>query len=80
MKPHYYCVMKMLIVVVALFALCWLPLQTYNLLKDTIPEINTFRYINVIWFCCHWLAMSNSSVNPFIYAIYKISSDSSRQE
>ncbi|XP_015781301.1 neuropeptide Y receptor type 1-like [Tetranychus urticae] len=73
-------VMKMLIVVVALFALCWLPLQTYNLLKDTIPEINTFRYINVIWFCCHWLAMSNSSVNPFIYAIYKISSDSSRQE
>uniref|UniRef100_T1JZC0 G-protein coupled receptors family 1 profile domain-containing protein n=1 Tax=Tetranychus urticae TaxID=32264 RepID=T1JZC0_TETUR len=68
-------VMKMLIVVVALFALCWLPLQTYNLLKDTIPEINTFRYINVIWFCCHWLAMSNSSVNPFIYAIYKVTID-----
>ncbi|KAH7982546.1 hypothetical protein HPB52_005586 [Rhipicephalus sanguineus] len=60
----------MMFIVVAIFALCWLPYQTYNILTEIYPEINTYRYINVIWFCCHWLAMSNSCYNPFIYAIY----------
>ncbi|XP_048510922.1 RYamide receptor isoform X2 [Athalia rosae] len=63
-------VIKMLVIVVALFAVCWLPLQTYNVLQYTYPEINEYRYINIIWFCCDWLAMSNSCYNPFIYGIY----------
>uniref|UniRef100_A0A1B6DGK6 G-protein coupled receptors family 1 profile domain-containing protein n=1 Tax=Clastoptera arizonana TaxID=38151 RepID=A0A1B6DGK6_9HEMI len=63
-------VIKMLIIVVALFTLCWLPLQTYNVLHPIFPSINTFRYINIIWFCMDWLAMSNSCYNPFIYAMY----------
>ncbi|PNF39064.1 hypothetical protein B7P43_G04344 [Cryptotermes secundus] len=63
-------VIKMLVIVVALFALCWLPLQTYNVLHNIFPEINGYRYINIIWFCCDWLAMSNSCYNPFIYGIY----------
>jgi hypothetical protein len=33
-------VIKMLVIVVALFALCWLPLQTYNVLQYIYPEIN----------------------------------------
>jgi len=33
-------VIKMLVIVVALFGLCWLPLQTYNVLQDVFPEIN----------------------------------------
>ncbi|XP_064459129.1 RYamide receptor-like [Ornithodoros turicata] len=63
-------VIKMMAVLVTTFAMCWLPYQSYNLLSDLYPEINTYRYINVIWFSCHWLAMSNSCYNPFIYAIY----------
>ncbi|KAK8747883.1 hypothetical protein OTU49_016208 [Cherax quadricarinatus] len=63
-------VIKMLFIVVALFAFCWAPLQTYHVLQEIYPAINTYRYINIIWFCCHWLAMSNSCCNPFIYAIY----------
>ncbi|KAG7208497.1 hypothetical protein KM043_014721 [Ampulex compressa] len=63
-------VIKMLVIVVALFAICWLPLQTYNVLQYTYPSINEYRYINIIWFCCDWLAMSNSCCNPFIYGIY----------
>ncbi|XP_033228072.1 RYamide receptor-like [Belonocnema kinseyi] len=63
-------VIKMLVIVVAIFAVCWLPLQTYNVLQYTYPEINEYRYINIIWFCCDWLAMSNSCYNPFIYGIY----------
>lgn len=63
-------VIKMLVIVVTLFALCWLPLQTYNFLHMVYPEINQYRYINIIFFCCDWLAMSNSCYNPFIYGIY----------
>ncbi|KAM7305815.1 putative neuropeptide FF receptor [Ixodes scapularis] len=66
-------VIKMMAIVVIIFALCWLPYQTYNLLAEIYPTINTYRYINVIWFCSHWLAMSNSCYNPFIYAIYSVS-------
>ncbi|XP_034239079.1 RYamide receptor-like [Thrips palmi] len=63
-------VIKMLVIVVALFALCWFPLQTYNILQDMFPRINSYKYINIIFFCCDWLAMSNSCYNPFIYGIY----------
>lgn len=63
-------VIKMLVIVVALFALCWLPLQSYLLLMSFFPVINEYKYINVIFFCFDWLAMSNSCYNPFIYAIY----------
>ncbi|ODM92526.1 Tachykinin-like peptide receptor 99D, partial [Orchesella cincta] len=63
-------VIKMLALVVLLFALCWLPLQTYYFAQTLIPSINAYQYINIIWFCFHWLAMSNSCYNPFIYAIY----------
>ncbi|XP_035894045.1 RYamide receptor [Anopheles stephensi] len=63
-------VIKMLIIVVALFGVCWFPLQLYNILHVTWPEINEYRFINIIWFVCDWLAMSNSCYNPFIYGIY----------
>ena len=38
-------------------------------------SMSNFRYpyINIIWFCCHWLAMSNSSYNPFIYLLCNVS-------
>ncbi|XP_052133320.1 tachykinin-like peptides receptor 99D [Frankliniella occidentalis] len=63
-------VIKMLVIVVALFALCWFPLQTYNILQDMFPRINSYKYINIIFFTIDWLAMSNSCYNPFIYGIY----------
>ncbi|XP_049271740.1 RYamide receptor isoform X2 [Rhipicephalus sanguineus] len=65
-------VIKMLFVIVALFAFCWLPYQLYNVLREVFPKIDKYKYINIIWFCTHWLAMSNSCYNPFIYAIYNI--------
>ncbi|KAH8407836.1 hypothetical protein KR215_005789 [Drosophila sulfurigaster] len=63
-------VIKMLIIVVVIFGLCWLPLQLYNILHVTIPEINDYHFISIVWFCSDWLAMSNSCYNPFIYGIY----------
>ena len=60
----------MFIIVVALFTVCWLPLQTYHILRYIYPDIDNYEYINYIWFFCDWLAMSNSCYNPFIYGIY----------
>ena len=33
----------------------------------------SYRYINIIWFCSNWLAMSNSCYNPFIYGLLNVS-------
>lgn len=63
----------MLIIVVLLFGFCWFPLQLYNILQVTWESVNEYRYINIIWFCSDWLAMSNSCYNPFIYGIYNVS-------
>ncbi|EYB92032.1 hypothetical protein Y032_0198g1597 [Ancylostoma ceylanicum] len=62
--------MYMLMIVVACFSLCWFPLETYLLLNEVRPEINGWKYINVLFFCAHWLAMSNSCLNPIIYGLY----------
>ncbi|CAF0726103.1 unnamed protein product [Adineta ricciae] len=60
-------VLKMLFLVVALFLICWFPLQLYNFLNVYKPEINDFKHIVVLWLSANWLAMSNSCHNPFIY-------------
>ena len=66
-------VIKMLFIVISIFTICWLPFQMYNILQEIYPSINSYKYINVIWFCCHLFAMSNSCYNPFIYALYGVS-------
>ena len=33
--------------------------------------------IQIVFFACHWLAMSNSCYNPFIYALLSVSMFSS---
>ena len=63
----------MLVIVVALFAVCWVPLHAFTLVVDYHPELTAYqtldqkRFFVAIYYCAHWLAMSNSFVNPIIY-------------
>ena len=33
----------------------------------------SYENIHIIWFCCNWLAMSNSCYNPFVYGLLNVS-------
>lgn len=55
--------LAMLLVVVAVFAVCWFPLNCYVVLLSS----QAIHSSNVLYFCFHWLAMSSTCYNPFIY-------------
>ncbi|XP_065574140.1 RYamide receptor-like isoform X3 [Artemia franciscana] len=61
---------KMMITVVVVFALCWLPLNGFLLMYDLWPSIDSWTGISYAYFICHWTAMSHSSYNPFIYCCF----------
>ncbi|XP_050312828.1 tachykinin-like peptides receptor 99D isoform X2 [Anthonomus grandis grandis] len=60
-------VVKMMMVVVIIFAVCWLPYQLYFILVSYFPSITTSEYIQETFLAIYWLAMSNSMYNPIIY-------------
>ncbi|KAK8757622.1 hypothetical protein V5799_004746 [Amblyomma americanum] len=60
-------IVKMMIVVVVIFAVCWLPYHVYFLVMHHHPEINQSTYIQHVYLAIYWLAMSNSMYNPIIY-------------
>ncbi|NWH77930.1 PRLHR protein, partial [Piaya cayana] len=55
---------------VASFAVCWLPLQVVNFIRDVDEDFVVLdkRHVNVVQVSCHLLAMSSACYNPFIYA------------
>nr|BBD84863.1 gonadotropin-inhibitory hormone receptor [Labeo catla] len=65
-------VIKMLSVVALLFTLSWLPLWTLMLLTDYggLNEDKLELLSGYVFPFAHWLAFSNSSVNPIIYGYY----------
>ncbi|XP_012283345.1 tachykinin-like peptides receptor 99D [Orussus abietinus] len=60
-------VVKMMIVVVVIFAVCWLPFHVYFIVTSYLPEITNEPYIQELYLAIYWLAMSNSMYNPIIY-------------
>ncbi|KAM9700182.1 LOW QUALITY PROTEIN: substance-P receptor-like [Menidia menidia] len=60
-------VVKMMVVVVVTFALCWLPYHVYFLLHQFVPEVLEQRYIQQVYLSVMWLAMSSTMYNPLIY-------------
>ncbi|XP_077990878.1 orexin receptor type 2-like [Glandiceps talaboti] len=66
-------VAKMLIVVVIIFAVCYLPLHLLNILRqfpvfEDVDDAGAQRKsIHTPFLIAHWLAFANSAVNPIIY-------------
>ncbi|KAM6931418.1 neuropeptide FF receptor 1 like 2 [Xenentodon cancila] len=65
-------VIKMLIVVALLFMLSWLPLWTLMMMADYggLDSDQLDLLTSYIFPFAHWLAFSNSSVNPIVYGYY----------
>uniref|UniRef100_A0A672IPD4 Neuropeptide FF receptor 1 n=1 Tax=Salarias fasciatus TaxID=181472 RepID=A0A672IPD4_SALFA len=65
-------VIKMLILVALLFMLSWLPLWTLMMMTDYagLDRYQLDLLTSYIFPFAHWLAFSNSSVNPIIYGYY----------
>ncbi|CAL8346496.1 unnamed protein product [Lota lota] len=65
-------VIKMLIVVALLFMLSWLPLWTLMMMTDYagLDSDQLDLLSSYVFPFAHWLAFSNSSVNPIIYGYY----------
>ncbi|XP_078800215.1 substance-K receptor isoform X3 [Oryzias latipes] len=60
-------VVKMMVVVVVTFALCWLPYHVYFILGTFNIDIYKQHYIQQVYLAIFWLAMSSTMYNPIIY-------------
>jgi len=56
----------MLIVVVVIFAVCWLPQHVYFLITNFCSPHMT-PHVQHIYLVIYWIAMSNSMYNPIMY-------------
>ncbi|XP_053604017.1 tachykinin-like peptides receptor 86C isoform X2 [Plodia interpunctella] len=60
-------VVKMFILVIVIFGICWLPYHTYFIYTHFNPSILYMKYIQHVYLAFYWLAMANAMVNPIIY-------------
>nr|BDP38641.1 fluorescent sensor for neurokinin B [synthetic construct] len=58
---------KMMIIVVVTFAICWLPYHVYFILTAIYQQLNRWKYIQQVYLASFWLAMSSTMYNPIIY-------------
>ncbi|XP_055383813.1 orexin receptor type 2-like isoform X2 [Condylostylus longicornis] len=57
---------KMLVAVVIMFAVCYAPVHTFNIMRytDTLPHNELTSIFSLL---SHWLCYANSAINPIIY-------------
>ncbi|XP_049798193.1 tachykinin-like peptides receptor 86C [Schistocerca nitens] len=60
-------VVRMLVLVVAIFASCWLPYHAYFIYAYHDPAVASSWYVQHLYLGFYWLAMANAGVNPAIY-------------
>nr|CAB3266781.1 tachykinin receptor [Phallusia mammillata] len=58
---------RMMMLVVVVFALCWFPYHMYFLSGFIEPKIYEWTKIQQVYLAVFWLAMSSAMYNPFIY-------------
>jgi len=64
---------RMLIAMVAIFAVCWLPLNVILLSLEHDESIGASPYFLLVFFAAHVVAMSSTVYNPFLSAFGRIS-------
>ncbi|XP_054286481.1 tachykinin-like peptides receptor 86C [Macrosteles quadrilineatus] len=60
-------VVRMFIVIVTIFGVCWLPYHSYFLYTHYHRDVPYSKYVQHLYLMFYWLAMSNAMVNPLIY-------------
>ncbi|KAA0717024.1 Substance-P receptor [Triplophysa tibetana] len=60
-------VVKMMIVVVCTFAVCWLPYHVFFLIYQFRPDLSEHTFTQQVYLTIMWLAMSSTMYNPIIY-------------
>ncbi|KAG9259625.1 tachykinin receptor 3a [Astyanax mexicanus] len=60
-------VVKMMIIVVVTFAICWLPYHVYFLITGLNKQLVKRKSIQQVYLAVMWLAMSSTMYNPIIY-------------
>ncbi|KAF8791462.1 G-protein coupled receptor 83-like [Argiope bruennichi] len=58
---------KMLVIVLITFVICWLPMNIYHTYQDARGETDFRKHNSIVWLICDWFAMSSVCCNPFIY-------------
>ncbi|XP_055793115.1 neuromedin-K receptor-like isoform X2 [Salvelinus fontinalis] len=60
-------VVKMMMIVVVTFAVCWLPYHLYFMITGLNRQLNRVKSIQQVYLSVLWLAMSSTMYNPIIY-------------
>ncbi|XP_048512367.1 tachykinin-like peptides receptor 86C isoform X2 [Athalia rosae] len=60
-------VVRMFIIVVTIFAVCWLPYHGFFIFAYHHRSFTNSIYVQHVYLAFYWLAMSNAMVNPIIY-------------
>ncbi|XP_075215348.1 tachykinin-like peptides receptor 86C [Lycorma delicatula] len=60
-------VVRMFIIIVSIFGICWLPYHSYFLYTHHNTSLPYTSYVQHLYLSFYWLAMSNAMVNPLIY-------------
>uniref|UniRef100_A0A8D8QMD3 Tachykinin-like peptides receptor 86C n=1 Tax=Cacopsylla melanoneura TaxID=428564 RepID=A0A8D8QMD3_9HEMI len=60
-------VVKMFMIIITIFAICWLPYHGFFILVYHNNAISKTSYVQHMYLAFYWLAMANAMVNPVIY-------------
>ncbi|XP_065583386.1 tachykinin-like peptides receptor 86C [Artemia franciscana] len=60
-------IVRMFIILVAVFTICWLPYHIYFIYQYHDPEFLGTTYVKHVYLAVYWLAMSNAMINPLLY-------------
>ncbi|XP_035989036.1 prolactin-releasing peptide receptor isoform X2 [Fundulus heteroclitus] len=61
-------IFRLVALLVSAFAVCWLPIHVFNVLRDIDIHLINKQCFLLIQLLCHLCAMSSSCCNPFLYA------------